>query len=55
MRYGAYAADNPWGATGLEWETPSPPPTENFAETPTVSGRPYDYLTGREEGARAHG
>ena len=51
MRYGKRAADNPWGATGLEWETPSPPPTENFAVTPTVTGRPYDYLTGREEAA----
>ena len=27
---------NPWGATGLEWTTTSPPPTENFAETPVV-------------------
>jgi cytochrome c oxidase subunit 1 len=51
MRYGKDAADNPWGATGLEWETPSPPPTENFPETPVVTGRPYDYLTGKEEAA----
>jgi cytochrome c oxidase subunit I len=51
MRYGQAASDNPWGATGLEWQTPSPPPTDNFPETPTVSGRPYDYLTGREEAA----
>jgi cytochrome c oxidase subunit 1 len=51
MRYGAHATDNPWGATGLEWETPSPPPTENFPETPTVSGRPYDYLTARDQEA----
>ncbi|MFY9549977.1 MAG: cytochrome c oxidase subunit I [Thermoanaerobaculia bacterium] len=51
MRYGKAASDNPWGATGLEWQTPSPPPTENFAETPVVTGRPYDYLTGREEEA----
>jgi cytochrome c oxidase subunit 1 len=51
MRYGQKAADNPWGATGLEWDTPSPPPTENFPVTPTVTGRPYDYLTGREEAA----
>jgi cytochrome c oxidase subunit 1 len=49
MRYGKAAADNPWGATGLEWETPSPPPTENFPETPVVTGKPYDYLTAREE------
>ena len=51
MRYGKPAADNPWGATGLEWETPSPPPTENFPETPQVSGRPYDYRTVRDEAA----
>ena len=29
---------NPWGATGLEWETPSPPPTHNFDSTPVVTG-----------------
>ena len=28
------AGRNPWGARGLEWEIPSPPPTENFAVTP---------------------
>ncbi|HVO11882.1 MAG TPA: cbb3-type cytochrome c oxidase subunit I [Vicinamibacteria bacterium] len=37
------AGDNPWGATGLEWRTSSPPPTENFHEMPVVSGEPYDY------------
>src|SRR5918912_1099976 len=31
MRYGRFAPANPWPATGLEWRTPSPPPTENFA------------------------
>jgi cytochrome c oxidase subunit 1 len=51
MRYGQDAADNPWGATGLEWDTPSPPPTENFPVTPVVTGKPYDYMTGREEAA----
>src|SRR5213080_4756042 len=25
MRYGRKAGDNPWDATGLEWQTPSPP------------------------------
>ena len=30
MRYGKDASANPWGAVGLEWETRSPPPTENF-------------------------
>jgi cytochrome c oxidase subunit 1 len=48
LRYGAPAPDNPWQATGLEWQTPSPPPTENFEETPVVTTDPYDY-PGREE------
>ena len=43
MRYGPPAGPNPWGATGLEWQTPSPPPTENFAETPVVNDEPYAY------------
>ncbi|MGZ4812655.1 MAG: cytochrome c oxidase subunit I [Terriglobales bacterium] len=43
LRYGAIAPDNPWTATGLEWRTPSPPPTENFPETPVVTWEAYDY------------
>jgi cytochrome c oxidase subunit I len=43
MRYGRHAPANPWGSTGLEWDTPSPPPTENFAVTPIVRGEPYHY------------
>ena len=42
MRNGLIAGNNPWGATGLEWQTTSPPPTENFTETPVV-GEPYQY------------
>jgi cytochrome c oxidase subunit 1 len=48
LRYGEVASDNPWGATGLEWRTPSPPPTENFAETPVVTWEAYDYSTVEE-------
>ena len=43
LRYGARAPANPWGATGLEWQTSSPPPTENFATTPVVTSDAYDY------------
>jgi len=43
MRYGPAAGPNPWGATGLEWQTPSPPPTENFEEIPVVTAEPYNY------------
>jgi cytochrome c oxidase subunit I len=43
LRHGTRAPANPWRATGLEWQTPSPPPVENFDRTPTVAGPPYDY------------
>src|SRR5512141_689452 len=49
MRYGRNAVSNPWRATGLEWRTPSPPPTENFPVTPTVTWEAYEYRP-REEG-----
>jgi cytochrome c oxidase subunit 1 len=42
-RYGPRAGPNPWGATGLEWQTTSPPPTENFARTPVVTTPAYQY------------
>ena len=48
MRYGAHAPANPWGATGLEWETPSPPVTENFPVQPVVVDEAYEYAKGRE-------
>ncbi len=35
--------ENPWGATGLEWKTSSPPITHNFENTPVVEGEPYQY------------
>ncbi|MGD0906638.1 MAG: cytochrome c oxidase subunit I [Candidatus Acidiferrales bacterium] len=43
MRYGPIAESNPWGATGLEWQTPSPPPTENFPVIPVVTQDAYAY------------
>ncbi|MGI8423017.1 MAG: cytochrome c oxidase subunit I, partial [Chloroflexota bacterium] len=43
MRYGPAAKENPWHAVGLEWETASPPPTENFLTQPEVVGEAYDY------------
>ena len=43
LKYGKAAGPNPWGATGLEWQTSSPPPTENFEITPVVTTEAYDY------------
>ena len=51
MRYGPVAGPNPWGAKGLEWETPSPPPTENFEETPVVTEEAYAYHSAAESAA----
>ncbi len=36
-------SDNPWEATTLEWQTPTPPPHGNFAKPPEVHRGPYEY------------
>ncbi|HEX8407956.1 MAG TPA: cytochrome c oxidase subunit I [Thermoanaerobaculia bacterium] len=43
LKFGRKAGPNPWGAAGLEWATTSPPPKENFHETPVVTWDAYDY------------
>jgi cytochrome c oxidase subunit I len=43
LRYGQVAGANPWGATGLEWQVPSPPPAHNFETIPVVTTDAYDY------------
>jgi len=48
LKHGKKAPANPWQATGLEWQTSSPPPVHNFEETPVVSGEPYDYSLATE-------
>jgi cytochrome c oxidase subunit 1 len=44
LRYGRTAGPNPWRATGLEWQTSSPPPKHNFERRPIVTGPPYQYF-----------
>jgi cytochrome c oxidase subunit 1 len=43
LKHGKLAGANPWGAMGLEWLIPSPPPTYNFEETPVVTWEAYQY------------
>jgi cytochrome c oxidase subunit I len=42
LRWGKEAGPNPFKAAGLEWQTSSPPPPDNFDKTP-VAGEPYNY------------
>lgn len=49
-KYGKDAPSNPWRATGLEWQTSSPPPKHNFEATPVVTtSLPYPYEEMKEE------
>ena len=52
IRHGARAGDNPWAAKGFEWQTRSPPPTDNFDTPPTVPDIVYDYVADEPEFAR---
>ena len=47
LKSGPLAGPNPWGATGLEWQTASPPPPDNFSITPVVTTEAYDYAAGQ--------
>ncbi|SLN65508.1 Cytochrome c oxidase subunit 1 [Roseivivax jejudonensis] len=52
---GRRAGDNPWQARGLEWQTASPPPRENFGPLPVVTREPYDYHRSDEEPSAREG
>ncbi|HMO66770.1 MAG TPA: cytochrome c oxidase subunit I, partial [Verrucomicrobiota bacterium] len=44
-------SDNPWQATTLDWQAPTPPPHGNFATVPHVHRGPYEYgAPGAKEG-----
>jgi cytochrome c oxidase subunit 1 len=36
-------SDNPWGATTIEWQTPTPPPHGNFGKPVEAHRAPYEY------------
>jgi cytochrome c oxidase subunit I len=40
---GPPAGPNPWDATGLEWQTGSPAPEDNFEQIPVVTTGPYAF------------
>jgi cytochrome c oxidase subunit 1 len=42
LKWGPDAGPNPFKAAGLEWQTASPPPPDNFEQTP-IAGEPYNY------------
>ncbi len=48
LKYGEKAGDNPWMAAGLEWETSSPPPTENFTYQPIINHDAYEFENVKE-------
>jgi cytochrome c oxidase subunit 1 len=43
FRKGEKVDRNPWRATTLEWQAPSPPPHGNFDTALVVYRDPYDY------------
>ena len=43
LKHGKQAPANPWGGLSLEWQTASPPITENFEGTPVVTHGAYDF------------
>jgi cytochrome c oxidase subunit 1 len=47
---GEPAPTNPWKGLTLEWQTSSPPPTENFEKIPVVADWPYGYAKRKPQG-----
>ena len=55
LKFGKVVTEkNPWGATGLEWETQTPPIPHNFEVTPRVTQEAYAYHE-MYSGKEAHG
>lgn len=43
INHGEKVGTNPWGATTIDWQTPTPPPHGNFEHVPHVVRGPYEY------------
>ena len=51
LKSGEKASENPWGAASLEWDSASPPVTENFVGQPECAHGPYDFAAIHPKGA----
>jgi cytochrome c oxidase subunit 1 len=40
---GKKTPENPWHATTVEWDTPTPPPHGNFSRPVQIHRGPYEY------------
>jgi cytochrome c oxidase subunit I len=52
--HGEVAGRNPWGSRGYEWDTPSPPPTENFDHPVDHVRIPHDYTDTEDVATVSH-
>ena len=52
LRHPPDAGPNPWHATGLEWQTESPPPVHNFDVIPDRDPRPLRLFARTSRGDR---
>ena len=43
IKHGEKVGDNPWQATTIDWQTPTPPPHGNFTHDLLVVRGPYEY------------
>jgi cytochrome c oxidase subunit 1 len=43
INHGEKVGTNPWGATTIDWQTPTPPPHGNFEHEPHIMRGPYEY------------
>jgi cytochrome c oxidase subunit 1 len=43
LTHGEKVGRNPWGSRGYEWDSPSPPPKNNFDKKMVFEHPPHDY------------
>jgi cytochrome c oxidase subunit 1 len=50
ISHGEKVGDNPWDATTIDWQTPTPPPHGNFEVEPHIVRGPYEYSAPDHDG-----